>query len=212
MRIGVSLPFSASDGPGRMTSWPDMLGFARHAEALGLDSVWLCDHLLSGGPDMASEGIQEGWTVLAALAASTERVELGQLVMCVSFRHPALLAKMAVTADEVSGGRLVLGVGAGWYDAEYAMFGYPADHRVDRFAEALRIIRPLLRGERVTLAGGYHELRDAVLLPPPARPIPILVAAKGPRMLRLTARYADAWNTAWYGEPDARLHEQLAAM
>jgi probable F420-dependent oxidoreductase len=212
MRIGVSLPFSASDGPGRMTTWRDILGFARQAEALGLDSVWVCDHFLSGGPDMAPEGIHEGWTVLAALAAATGRVELGQLVMCVSFRHPALLAKMAVTADDVSGGRLVLGVGAGWYDPEYVAFGYPTDRRVDRFAEALRIIRPLLRGERVTLDGQYHRLRDAVLLPPPARPIPILVAAKGPRMLQLTARYADAWNTAWHGTPDDRLRTQLAAL
>jgi probable F420-dependent oxidoreductase len=195
-----------------MTSWADILGFARHAEALGLDSVWVCDHFLSGGPEMPPEGIHEGWTVLAALAATTGRVELGQLVMCVSFRHPALLAKMAVTADDVSGGRLVLGVGAGWYDAEYAAFGYPTDHRVDRFAEALRVIGPLLRGERVTLAGRYHELRDAVLLPPPARPIPILVAGNGPRMLRLTARHADAWNTAWYGSPDDRLRGRLAAL
>jgi alkanesulfonate monooxygenase SsuD/methylene tetrahydromethanopterin reductase-like flavin-dependent oxidoreductase (luciferase family) len=195
-----------------MTSWPDILGFARQAEALGLDSVWVCDHFLSGGPDMSPEGIHEGWTVLAALAAATTRVELGQLVMCASFRHPALLAKMAVTADDVSGGRLVLGIGAGWYDPEYVAFGYPTDHRVDRFAEALRIIRPLLRGERVSVAGRYHQLRDAVLLPPPARPIPILVAAKGPRMLRLTARYADAWNTAWYGTPDDRLRGQLAAL
>jgi probable F420-dependent oxidoreductase len=212
MRIGVSLPFSASDGPGRMTSWPDILRFARQAEALGLDSVWVCDHFLSGGPDQPPEGIHEGWTVLSALAAATTRVQLGQLVMCASFRHPALLAKMAVTADEISGGRLVLGIGAGWYDPEYRAFGYPTDRRVDRFAEALRIIRPLLRGEQVTLDGRYHRLRDAVLLPPPARPIPILVAAEGPRMLRLTARYADAWNTAWYGPPDDRLRGQLAAL
>jgi alkanesulfonate monooxygenase SsuD/methylene tetrahydromethanopterin reductase-like flavin-dependent oxidoreductase (luciferase family) len=149
---------------------------------------------------------------VAALAASTTRIELGQLVMCVSFRSPALLAKMAVTADGVSGGRLVLGLGAGWYDPEYLAFGFPTDHRVDRFDEALRIIGPLLRGERLTLAGRYHQIRDAMLLPSPDRPIPILVAGNRPRMLRLTARYADAWNTAWFGLPDERLDQRLADM
>ena len=149
---------------------------------------------------------------MATLAASTGRVELGQLVMCTSFRHPVLLAKMATTADTVSGGRLILGLGAGWYDPEYQAFGYPTDHRVGRFGEAIGIIGPLLRGETVTMAGTYYQVRDAVLRPPPDRPIPILVAAQGWRMLRLTARYADAWITAWYGLPDDRLRRRLAEL
>jgi alkanesulfonate monooxygenase SsuD/methylene tetrahydromethanopterin reductase-like flavin-dependent oxidoreductase (luciferase family) len=149
---------------------------------------------------------------MAALAASTRRIELGHLVTCVSFRNPALLAKMAATTDMVSGGRLVLGVGAGWHDPEYRAFGYPTDHRVGRLEEALRIIGPLVRGESVTLDGRYHQVKDAVLLPPPDRRIPILVAAKGPRMLRLTARHADAWNTAWFGVPDDRLRQRIADM
>jgi alkanesulfonate monooxygenase SsuD/methylene tetrahydromethanopterin reductase-like flavin-dependent oxidoreductase (luciferase family) len=210
MRIGVILPMSLSDGPGRMPTWPQVRALGQHAEAIGLDSVWVCDHLLSGRSDGTAEGIHEGWTIMAALAASTSRVELGQLVMCVSFRRPGLLAKMAVTADMVSGGRLILGLGAGWYDPEYEAFGYPTDHRAGRFEEAIRIIGPLLRGERVTMAGTYHQVRDAVLLPPPDRPIPMLVAAAGRRMLRLTARYADAWNTAWFGPPDDRLHRAVA--
>jgi probable F420-dependent oxidoreductase len=212
MRIGVMLPFSASDGPGRAPIWPEINAFATHAEAVGLDSVWVCDHLLSGSASRPPEAIHESWTIVAALAASTSRIELGQLVMCASFRNPALLAKMAVTADNVSGGRLVLGLGAGWYDPEYRAFGYPIDHRVTRFEEALRIIGPLLRGERLTFAGRYHQVHDAVLLPPPERPIPILVAGNRPRMLRLTARHADAWNTAWFGPPDQRLHQRLATM
>ena len=214
MRIGVSVPMSLSDGPGRMPTWRQVRAFGEHAEAIGLDSVWVCDHLLSGRSDGTAgdtaEGIHEGWTILAALAASTSRVELGQLVMCVAFRHPGLLAKMAVTADMVGGGRLILGLGAGWYDPEHEAFGYPTDDRAGRFEEAVRIIGPLLRGERVTMAGTYHQVRDAVLLPPPDRPIPMLVAAAGRRMLRLTARYADAWNTAWFGPPDERLHRAVA--
>ena len=206
------LPFGASDGPGRLPTWREMHAFATHAEAIGLDSLWVCDHFLSGPAGGAAEAIHEGWTIVAALAASTSTIELGQLVMCVSFRSPALLAKMAVTADGVSGGRLVLGLGAGWYDPEYLAFGFPADHRVARFEEALQIIGPLLRGERLTFTGRYHQIRDAVLLPPPDRPIPILVAGNRPRMLRLTARYADAWNTAWFGLPDKQLGQRLAGM
>lgn len=212
MRIGVTLPFGASDGPGRLPTWREMHAFATHAEAIGLDSLWVCDHFLSASAGRPAEAIHEGWTIVAALAASTSTIELGQLVMCASFRSPALLAKMAVTADGVSGGRLVLGLGAGWYDPEYLAFGFPADHRVARFEEALQIIGPLLRGERLTFAGRYHQIRDAVLLPPPDRPIPILVAGNRPRMLRLTARYADAWNTAWFGLPDKWLGQRLAGM
>jgi len=206
------LPISASDGPGRLPTWPELHAVVAHAETIGLDSVWACDHFLSGPPGQEPEGIHEAWTVVAALAATTSRIELGQLVMCVSFRSPALLAKMAVTADSISGGRLTLGVGAGWYDLEYAALGLPTGNRVARFDEALQIMVPLLRGEHVTFAGAYHQAQDAVLLPPPGRAIPILVAGTRPRMLRLTARYADAWNTAWYAAPDERLDRQLTAM
>ena len=98
--------------------------------------------------------------------------------MCTSFRHPALLAKMATTADAVSGSRLILRLGAGWYDQEYQAFGCPTDHRLGRFEEAIGIIGPLVRGEQVTLASSYYQVPDAVLCPPPDRPIPILVAAQ----------------------------------
>jgi alkanesulfonate monooxygenase SsuD/methylene tetrahydromethanopterin reductase-like flavin-dependent oxidoreductase (luciferase family) len=205
MRIGVAVPMSCSDGSGHMPSWPDVLAFVQHAEALGLDSVWVCDHFLSSPPGRSVEGIHEGWTILSALAASTTHVELGPLVMCASFRNPALLAKMAGTADSISGGRLILGLGAGWYDAEYEAFGYPTDHRIERFEEALRIIRPLLCGKSVTFAGSYCRVVDAMLLPTPERTIPILVGGKSRRILRLTARHADAWNAAWFGYPDVGL-------
>ena len=195
-----------------MPTWPDIRAFAQHAEGLGVDSLWLCDHFVSHPPALPAEGVHEAWTILAALAASTTRAELGPLVVAASFRSPALLAKMAMTADEVSGGRLILGLGAGWDDAEHVKFGYPTDHRVERFAEALDIVRPLLRAEQVSFVGRFHQAREAVLLPPPVRRVPILIAATGPRMLQLTARHADAWNTAWFTLPDARLRAQLAAL
>jgi alkanesulfonate monooxygenase SsuD/methylene tetrahydromethanopterin reductase-like flavin-dependent oxidoreductase (luciferase family) len=131
--------------------------------------------------------------------------------MCASFRPPAVLAKMAVTTDHISGGRLTLGLGAGWHDQEYRAFGFPLDHRVSRFEEALQIIGPLLRGETVTFEGQYHSVDEAVLLPRAERRVPILIAGNRPRMLRLTARYADAWNTAWFWEPNQKLHDRLAA-
>jgi alkanesulfonate monooxygenase SsuD/methylene tetrahydromethanopterin reductase-like flavin-dependent oxidoreductase (luciferase family) len=163
-------------------------------------------------PGAPPEGVHEAWTLATALATATTRVEVGQLVTCATYRNPGLLAKMAVTADAVSGGRLVLGLGAGWHDTEYEAFGYPTDHRVSRLEEALEIVVSLLRGETVSFAGRYHRVADAVLLPPPDRRIPLLVAGNGPRILRLTARYAEAWNTAWFAGPDARLRERVAAV
>ncbi len=138
MKVGVVVPMSSSDGLGRVPTWPSLLAYARHAEEVGADSLWVCDHFLSEPPGGSPEGILEAWTVVAALAASTNRVGIGQLVTCASFRNPALLAKMAVTTDAIANGRLVLGLGAGWYDAEHRAFGYPTDHRVDRLDEALR--------------------------------------------------------------------------
>jgi alkanesulfonate monooxygenase SsuD/methylene tetrahydromethanopterin reductase-like flavin-dependent oxidoreductase (luciferase family) len=149
---------------------------------------------------------------VSGVAAVTERVEIGTIVLCTSFRNPGLTAKMAVTADEVSTGRLTLGLGAGWHDPEYDAFGYARDDRAGRFEEAIQVIAPLLRGERVTFEGRYERANDAELAPPPDRRIPILIACTRPRMLRLTAHYADAYNTAWYGAPDERLERQLAAL
>jgi probable F420-dependent oxidoreductase len=186
--------------------------FALAAEERGLDSVWMWDHFFNRTDDGTVEGMHEPWTILSALAAVTTRVELGTLVMCTSFRNPGLLAKMAATLDEVSGGRVILGLGAGWHDPEYLAFGYPTDRRAARFEEALRIVRSLLDGETVTFDGEFNRMEGAVLVPTPSRRIPVLVAAFEPRMLRLTARHADAWNTAWYGEPDDELRSALAAL
>jgi probable F420-dependent oxidoreductase len=211
MKVGVVIPASEGDGEGKTPGWPTIRAFALAAEERGLDSVWMFDHFFHKHPNAVIEGQHEAWTVVSAVAAVTQRVGIGTLVLCSSFRNPSLVAKMATTVDEVSGGRLILGLGAGWHDPEYEAFGFPNDHRVDRFEEDLQVITGLLRGATVTFAGRYRETRDAVLAPTPKRKIPILVAAFGPRMLRLTARHADAWNTAWFGAPDARLHERLAA-
>ncbi len=211
MKVGVILPMSDDDGAGT-PSWPTIRDLARQAEDGGADSVWVYDHLLFrlDGP---ATGIHEAWTLLSAVAAATERVELGTIVLATSFRNPALLAKMATTLDHISGGRLLLGVGCGWHEPEYRAFGYPFDRRVDRFEEALQVLAPLLREGGVTFAGAYYQADDCLILPrgPRAR-IPLLVAAKGPRMLRLAARHADAWNTAWFGMPDDRLGQRLADM
>jgi alkanesulfonate monooxygenase SsuD/methylene tetrahydromethanopterin reductase-like flavin-dependent oxidoreductase (luciferase family) len=211
MKIGVILPAAEGDGDSETPGWPVIRSFARAAEARGLDSVWMYDHFFYKPATGPIEGQHEAWTIVSAVAAATDRVQIGTLVLCATFRSPALVAKMATSADDVSGGRLILGLGAGWHDPEYQAFGFPNGHRVDRFEEALQIVCPLLRGEVVTLEGRYHQVREAVLVPGPSRRIPVLVAAFGPRMLRVTARYADAWNTAWYGAPDDRLRERLAA-
>lgn len=211
MKVGVVLLAAEVDGQGKTPGWDEMRSFALAAEARGLDSVWMFDHFLSTLPTGEIEGMHEAWTVVSAIAAVTRRVEVGTLVLCTSFRSPGMVAKMAATADAVSQGRLILGLGAGWHDPEYRAFGYPTNHRVSRFEEALRIIVPLLCGETVTFAGRFGAVDGAVLTPPPTRHIPVLIAADGPRMLRLTARFADAWNTAWYGAPDDRLRQMLHA-
>src|SRR3954462_15508217 len=153
---------------------------ARAAEEVGFDSIWLGDHLLYDQPD---RGPWEVWTVMAALAAATSRLIIGPLVACVGFSPPGVIAKMAAPIDEVSQGRFVLGVGAGWNRREFDAFGIPYDRRVSRFEEAFRIIRGLLAGERVTLHGAHHRADDALLAPQPARRVPILIGSNGPRML-----------------------------
>jgi alkanesulfonate monooxygenase SsuD/methylene tetrahydromethanopterin reductase-like flavin-dependent oxidoreductase (luciferase family) len=211
MKVGVLLPQADEDWTPSTPSYAEIRAFALEAERAGLDSIWVVDHVLFRF-DGETTGIQEGWTLAAALAEATERVEIGTLVLCTEFRNPALLAKMAAGLDDVSGGRLILGLGCGWHDPEYEAFGYPTDRKVGRFEESLQIVHGLLRDGRSDLAGRFHATRDAVLLPPAQREVPILVAAKRPRMLDLTARYADQWNTAWYGLPDERLREMHAAL
>ena len=213
MRIGVMLPIGGTDGAaGAGPTWAEVRDVAVASDQSGLDSVWLADHFFYRAPDGATYGMHEAWTLLSAVAAVTERVDLGTMVLCASFRDPGLTAKMAATLDLVSNGRLILGVGAGWHDPEYDALGLPTDHRVGRFEEWLEIVARLVRGETVSFDGTYHKVDEAVLVPPPARRIPILVAALKPRMLDLTARWADLWNTAWFGTPDEKVEERIRGL
>src|SRR5699024_10407514 len=154
---------------------------ATQAEDLGFDSVWVYDHLLHRFEGHPTVGFWEAWTMLTALAASTSRVQIGTTVLCAGFRNPALLAKMAETLDEVSGGRLILGLGAGWHETEFDAFGIPFDHRVSRLEEAVRIIRPLLRERAVDFHGTYHHAEHAEIRPrgPRESGVPLLLAAFG---------------------------------
>jgi alkanesulfonate monooxygenase SsuD/methylene tetrahydromethanopterin reductase-like flavin-dependent oxidoreductase (luciferase family) len=200
LRVGVQLPEVE-----RVARWPELARMATTAEALGYDSIWVGDHLLYRYPDEPPRGPWEAWTVMAALAAITERVQIGPLVACTSFHNPAMIAKKAATLDEVAQGRLILGLGAGWNESEYAAFGYPYDHRVSRFEEAFTIIRRLLRGEEVDFQGRYYAVDDCLIIPagPRVDGPPLMVGSSSPRMLDITIPYVQSWN-AWYAWFDNR--------
>jgi alkanesulfonate monooxygenase SsuD/methylene tetrahydromethanopterin reductase-like flavin-dependent oxidoreductase (luciferase family) len=199
VKVGIMLPIAETDS-GTILRYGEIRDAALQAERDQFDAIWVADHLLFEW-DGQRRGIWESWTLLSALAEATSRVELGALVMCTAFRNPALLAKMADAIDEVSAGRLILGLGAGWHQPEFTAFGYPFDHLASRFEEALRIIAPLVRGGAVDYHGTYERAVDCVSLPRGPRPNgpPILIGASRPRMLRLTAELDDAWNTCWLG-------------
>jgi probable F420-dependent oxidoreductase len=192
LRIGVQLPEVERHVP-----WAEYLAMARAAEEVGFDSVWVGDHLLYRADGRQARGPWDAWSVLAAIAATTERVRLGPLVACTAFAAPGLLARKAAAVQEISGGRLVLGLGAGWNETEFRAFGLPFDHRASRFGESFEIIRRLLAGERVTYQGRFERVRDAVLLPRPATRPPLMIGSTGERVLRTALPHADAWNI-WY--------------
>jgi probable F420-dependent oxidoreductase len=190
--VGVQLPEVERD-----VRWPEIVSMARAAEANGFDSIWVGDHLLYRGDGRPERGPWDAWTTLAALAASTERVRLGPLVACGAFHPPGIIARMAASIDEVSRGRFVLGIGAGWNETEFRAFGVPFGERATRFEETFTIVRCLLAGERVTFEGRFARVEDAVLLPEPARRVPMMIGSTGDRVLRAALPHVDAWNT-WY--------------
>jgi alkanesulfonate monooxygenase SsuD/methylene tetrahydromethanopterin reductase-like flavin-dependent oxidoreductase (luciferase family) len=194
LRIGVQLPEVE-----REVRWPEYAAMARAAEEVGFDSIWVGDHMLYRGDERPERGPWDAWALLAGLAAMTTRVQLGPLVACTGFHPPGVMARMAAAVDEISGGRFVLGLGCGWNEPEFRAFGIPYDRRVARFEEAFTIIRMLVAGERATLAGRWWQASDAVLLPPPARRVPLVIGSNGPRMLGIALPHVDGWNTWWDG-------------
>jgi alkanesulfonate monooxygenase SsuD/methylene tetrahydromethanopterin reductase-like flavin-dependent oxidoreductase (luciferase family) len=200
LKVGIQLPEVE-----REVRWPELLDMVKAIEDLGFDSIWLGEHLLYRWPDRPSRGPWEAWTLMGAVAAATSRVEFGPLVACTNFHNPALLAKQAATLDEISGGRLVLGLGAGWNRTEFDAYGYPYDHRIDRFEEAFTIIRTLLRDGAIDFEGRWYQARDCELLPRGPRPggPPLMIGSNGPRMLRIAAPHVDSWNS-WFSDIDNR--------
>jgi len=195
--------------PSSANTWSDILDSARRAEAVGYDGVWFADHFMPNGADNGGP-CQEVFTVLAGLAAAVPRVRLGSLVLGNTYRHPAVVAKMAATLDHVSGGRFVLGLGAGWQENEHRAYGIPfytMPDRLQRLDEACRVIRSLLRDERSSFEGKFYTLDDAPLAPKPVQqPLPIMIGGGGEKVtLRITARHAEEWNV--WGTVETLVHK-----
>jgi alkanesulfonate monooxygenase SsuD/methylene tetrahydromethanopterin reductase-like flavin-dependent oxidoreductase (luciferase family) len=209
MKIGYHIPEVE-----RQVSWREILELVTTAEDAGFDSVWVPDHLMYRFEQEPVTAPWECWTLLSAIAAATKRVELGPLVLCTAFRNPAMIAKMAATIDEISGGRFVLGLGAGWHKPEFDAYGVPFDHRASRFEEAFTIIRTLLREGAIDFAGQYYQARDCELVPrgPSPNGPALMVGSKGDRVLDLTMPYVDAWNAwhLWWKNDPAQLPALLA--
>jgi probable F420-dependent oxidoreductase len=202
----------------KFSLWPninrapaDLLEQVRVADDTGWHGVWLADHYMpnTGDTTPARGDTYECWALLPALAAVTERVRIGTLVSPTSVHHPALLAKRASTVDRLSGGRMVLGLGAGWQINEHYAYGIelePPGKRVSRFEESIQIVRSMLAEESTTFHGAYYDITDAPCDPKPVQsPLPLLVGTRSPRMLRITARHADEWNT-WGSPEQAAVH------
>jgi probable F420-dependent oxidoreductase len=210
LKVGVQLPEVE-----REVRWPEVRDMARTAEEVGFDSLWVGDHLLYRKP-LGNVGPWEAWTTMASLAETTTRVEIGPLVACTAFHNPAVLAKMAATLDEISGGRLILGLGAGWNEPDFSAFGLPFDRRASRFEEAFTIIRTLLREGHIDFEGQFYSARDCDLVPRGPRPAgpPLMIGSLGERMLRFTAPHMDSWNAwhDWFGNTPEGLPDLNAAV
>lgn len=195
LKIGVQLPEVEYE-----YTWPQLREMAIIAEEIGLDSIWLGDHLMYRyeNPDRAPRGPFEAWSTLAAIAAVTDRVQIGPLVASALFHSPPMIAKKTATIDQISNGRFVLGLGAGWHEPEYLGFGFPFDHRASRFTEAFTVIRELLDSGESTRHGEYYDIDGALLFPKPVQPggPPIMIGSKGRRMLETTLPHVAMWN-AW---------------
>jgi len=191
LKVGVQLPEVE-----RPVSWSELKAMALKAEEIGLDSIWVGDHLMYRTAGGDALGPWEAWSVLSALAEATDRVLLGPLVAAIGFHSPAMIAKKAATIDEISGGRFILGLGAGWGEPEYLEYGFPYSQRASRFEESYAVIRTLLGEGEIDFDGTYFQIRDCTLVPRGPRPEgpPLMVGSFGDRMLRVTLPTVDAWN------------------
>ena len=209
MRVGLCIPIGEHGSERRAHSFAQMRELAVAAEDGGLDSIWVADHLFLRGGGGRDRGVWEAIAILGALADATSRVELGPLVLCTAFRNPGLIAWAANALDEISGGRFVLGLGAGWHEPEFAAFGFEFGRRVSVLADSLEVIAPLLREGRVAYDGKWAR-GEAELRPRGPRPDgpPIMLAGARPRMLGLAARFADRWNSVWYGLPTDEFRDE----
>lgn len=210
MGLSLMLPIAemnAVDNDSPVDGFWDVARMAKLAIEVGFDMLWLPDHFIlklerHGGE---ARGVWECWTTAAGIAATLPGTPIGTMVAATSFHNPGSIAKMAETIDDISGGNFVLGLGCGWHEDEYDMYGLPYDHRVGRFEEALQIISPLVRTGRATFEGEYYQARNAVNFPRGPRwqegGPPLLFGAQQPRMMRLTALYADAWDADWQDDP-----------
>jgi alkanesulfonate monooxygenase SsuD/methylene tetrahydromethanopterin reductase-like flavin-dependent oxidoreductase (luciferase family) len=202
MSLGLMLPLGEKSHFGPTPRFADMVEMAQTAKDVGFEAIWLADHFSFTNDDEV-RGVWEAWTMMAAVAAAVPDIQIGSLVACTGFRNPGVIAKMTEAIDEISGGKFILGLGAGWHEPEYRQFGFPFDYRVSRFEDAIRIIHPLLRDGHADHAGEFFQANDAVNAPrgPRATGAPILVGSSGDRMLGLVAEFADAWNTVWHNDP-----------
>ncbi len=204
MSLGLMIPIGEKSHFGETPRYSDMVEMATVAREVGFEAIWFADHFSFESADSDEiRGVWECWTMMAAVAAAVPDVQIGSLVACTGFRNPGVIAKMTEAIDEISDGRFILGLGAGWHEPEYDQFGFPFNHRVSRFEDAIKIIHPLLRDGKADYQGRFFEANNAVNKPrgPRASGAPILVGSSGDRMLGLIAQYADAWNTVWHSDP-----------
>lgn len=204
MSLGLMLPLGEASHFGPTPRFSDMVEMATVARDVGFEAIWFADHFsFTDAEKDEVRGVWEAWTMMAAVAAAVPDVQIGSLVACTGFRNPGIIAKMTEAIDEISGGKFILGLGAGWHEPEFEQFGFPFNSRVSRFEDAIRIIHPLLRDGKADYQGEFFQANDAVNLPrgPRESGAPILVGSSGDRMLGLVAEFADAWNTVWHSDP-----------